>query len=157
MSLPLAKKIAKITVKNVPSKFECSELLFEFIQKIPEILGVTLPNEEDARFLYIGAGVPTDGARGSFFIKLDGSGIPLSIRYFIDGGWKDIFNFRQVPQWRNGNYQNDKEQLEKDGFVLADGTNGGADISHLFRKISSTPVNYDVYAVYFMGSQIVRR
>lgn len=158
MSISSAQKIAELVLsKGIPGKFKCSSIIEDLINELPEIFNVQVPGSPLARYLYVGASAPGPVAHGSLWLELNGAGVPKSVNYWLDGTWNQLINFLQTPQWREGSYLGDRTTLDRTGFVLADGTNGGTDLRHLFKRIpGSTPQDYSVYAVYYVGVQIVR-
>jgi len=158
MSISSAQKIAELVLSgNIPEKYKCSSIIEDLLNDLPELFSVQTPGNPLARYLYVSAKSPGSAAHGSLWLELNGSGVPKSLNYWLDGTWNQLINFLQTPQWRQGSYLGDRTTLDRTGFVLADGTNGGTDLRHLFKKIANTtPQDYSVYAVYYVGVQIVR-
>lgn len=154
MSIDTAKRLAEIIPNSVPDKYKCSQLLSDFIKEFPSIFKVKIPSSSNVGFVATSQNAP-DSSEASLWVELNGAGVPLGISYFIDGAWRKILNTLRSPQWINGNYLNDRDSLEAQGYVLMDGNNGTTDLTHLFKTINSVPKNYSVYAVAFLGRQIL--
>lgn len=146
--LRLTKFLGKLVLRDIPPRVENCTTIKGLLEAIPEIYDVETPGGANLVGIFKSSSVPSSDLRDQIWLRTTGDGTPLAFAFFLSGRWIE-FPFKNLAVWLSGNYASQKEELNRNGFFLMDGSIAGIpDMKDLFE---GTSPNWTRFAVSFVG------
>lgn len=90
-----------LKLNGLPDR-ECFKSWIDFLQRIPDLFSVEIPNTLGG--VISQQGEPNEDSRGKLWLRLDGSGRILGLYAFQDGKWQPFYSYPEgAVIWMTGN------------------------------------------------------